>query len=277
MYWPVEKMSALLREADQIRHREGHRSLIIRSIGYIYRGSIRQILPVQGSAVWNGVEMPDQVSNTKRLFDNYLPTSFHYSIQPDAEGGECKAHRKYTELGDRVVIIGGGRGVSSVVAAQQVGSSGSVDIFEGSVEFAEIVRTTCKKNNVYERCTVHNEIIGPRKNVYGKGKKKTTPDNLPECDVLEMDCEGAEKEILEMIDIRPRNLIVEVHPINFKNDPIYVVTNTIESLGYDIVSFMSNDGKKVGRETFNDLLVDNRENNDPSPVLVAERIEQATD
>lgn len=83
--------------------------------------------------------------------------------------------------------------------------------------------------------------------------------------------------MLEQIGIQPRNLIVEVHPVNFEADQINVVMTTIESLGYDIVSYMSNDGKEVDRKTFENLLFANRENNDPSPVLVAEKTNEATD
>jgi len=269
-------IGTLLGEVNQIRRREGWKSLIIRSCGFAYRNSIRKLLPINGNAVWNGVEMPQQIANPRRWFDDYLPTPFHYSIQKTAEGGECNAHRKYTRTGDKVVIIGGGRGVSSVVSAQQVGDSGSVDIFEGSIEYAEVVRETCRKNNVYDNCVVHEEIVGPKKNIYGKGEKSRNPRELPECDILEMDCEGAEKEILEQIKIRPRILIVEVHPINFEDEPIDVVFNIIEALGYNIESMMSNDGVQVNRTTFEKLLVDNRENDGPSPVLVAKRPEETT-
>jgi len=37
------------------------------------------------------------------------------------------------------------------------------------------------------------------------------PESLPECDVLEIDAEGAETAILRWLEIRPRVIVVEAH------------------------------------------------------------------
>lgn len=42
--------------------------------------------------------------------------------------------------------------------------------------------------------------------------ERRPPSAIPECDVLELDCEGAELDILRTLDGDPRVIIVEIHP-----------------------------------------------------------------
>lgn len=261
-------MIRLIEEANRIREKQGWKKFFIRACGFAYRMSIRRILPVSGNAVWNDVELPKEATHPRRVGDEYLPTPFHYSIRPHAEGGETRAHRKLTKKGDHVVIIGGGRGVSSVVAARQVGSTGSVTVFEGSEKYANIVRKTCRLNNVSRRCKIRRETVGPNKEVYGDSDEFIKPSELPNCDVLELDCEGAEKEIINQLEIRPRILIIEMHPINFEEHPVDLVLTTIESKGYQVDSLTTNKGDIVNREEFINLLNHNRYKKGEAPVAV---------
>lgn len=59
-----------------------------------------------------------------------------------------------------------------------------------------------------------------------------SPMELPPCDVLEMDCEGAETAILSELEIQPRTIIVEAHW------NINEIKSNLAELGYSIVSEM---------------------------------------
>ena len=57
---------------------------------------------------------------------------------------------------------------------------------------------------------------------------------IEKCNILKMDCEGAELPILQNIKIRPRLIIVEAHPS--LNSPKEEVSDLLNKLGYDIIS-----------------------------------------
>lgn len=77
------------------------------------------------------------------------------------------------------MIVGGGRGVSSVVAAQQVGSSGSIDVFEGSIEFAEVVRAACEKTMYMHAARFITRLSGQKRTSIEKGNKKELQMTFP--------------------------------------------------------------------------------------------------
>lgn len=262
-------MRHLLNEARQIRKDGGIEELFVRSLGFTYRNSIRRVLPTQGPAIWNGVKVPTTATHPQKLGDKYLPVPFHYSIRPRAEGGEVRAHLDNTSQGDQVVIIGGGRGVSSVVAARAVKPSGFVLIYEGSKKFSDIVRKAAEVNDVSEYVSVIEQSVGPEIEVYDRSNGGISPAELPSCDVLELDCEGAEKEIIEVMNVAPRVVIVEMHPVNFDHPSVDIVLQEIESMGYEVREFMTNKGKPVSRTRFIELLDENRNKGGEAPVLIA--------
>jgi hypothetical protein len=65
------------------------------------------------------------------------------------------------------------------------------------------------------------------------GAPAIAPDELPSCDVLELDCEGAELDILERMTIQPRALVVEAHGVF--GAPTETVRRVIESRGYQVL------------------------------------------
>lgn len=64
--------------------------------------------------------------------------------------------------------------------------------------------------------------------------KKVAPDELPKCDVLISDCEGAEKRILEELDHRPKTIIVETH--GDLGAPEVIVTDRLNEMGCEIIN-----------------------------------------
>lgn len=164
----------------------------------LYDSTVREFLP-RKIKVYSGVAL-----RIGRLFDTNV-------IDPDYKQGTNNALRKYCENDDHVVVIGGGLGVSAVVAAHV---SDSVTVYEGGLDPAELVRQTARLNCVEEDITVTEAIVAENRDVYGDDITDTTvsPTDLVDCDILEMDCEGAEVPILEQMVIEPRVIIVESHP-----------------------------------------------------------------
>lgn len=120
--------------------------------------------------------------------------------------------RDHVTVAETVINIGGGSGVSTVVAAQQVGPAGRVVCYEGGEEYVELCEESAELNGVSDQTDIRHAIVGDDVNVWGTAGEAVSPSDLPECDAVVMDCEGAEWSILEGLDQRPRLLVVEVHP-----------------------------------------------------------------
>lgn len=168
----------------------------------IYNRFIRARLPCK-IGIYNGV----MVLGTVRILD-------HTDEFPKYKAANLKALRESVRAGDDVVVIGGGIGVTTVVSAFQTGESGSVTTFEASIDEIETIERTLKVNKVKNMCTVHHVLVGPAISIEGDMGNPTTisSKDLPECDVLEIDAEGAEVDILGTLLIRPETVIVESHP-----------------------------------------------------------------
>ncbi len=157
---------------------------------------------------------------------------------PDHEHASISSLRHLTRRGDSVVVVGGGWGASTVVAARMTHSEGDVTTFEPSSEMVRTIARTIEVNNVSELVTVEHASIGPvreeNERYFGAADgEQLPPTAVPECDVLELDCDGAEVAILEALGVRPRVVIVEVHPL------IGCATGDVKSalgeLGYEVV------------------------------------------
>lgn len=112
------------------------------------------------------------------------------------------------------VVVGGGQGISTVLAAQATGPSGSVTIYEAAENLAKKLRETMHLNGVHEWTTVNHAIVGEaRVDTDGIGNpEQIDPSNLPYCDSLQIDCEGSEISILKQFTCYPATLVVETHP-----------------------------------------------------------------
>ena len=147
-----------------------------------------------------------------------------------------KAIRNYIENGEKVIVVGGGSGASTVAVAHQVGNSGSIIAYEANKNSLARSKETIQLNKVNDRVEIKHAII--EKPVYLLGELGEPPlipaKDFLECDVLVMDCEGAEIPILENMKIRPRLIIVEAHPA--LNSPKEEVIKLLEKLQYEIIS-----------------------------------------
>lgn len=171
-----------------------------------------------------------------RLLDTIVPitpppSKGGHRNEPKYEAALVDALRNEVQSGDDVVIIGGGIGVSSVVAARAAGPLGSVVTFEGAASQLNYLQETLILNGI-RNVSCRHAIVGIAKHLEGNpgGADTIAASNLPECDVLAMDCEGAEREILSELGIRPRTVIVETH------GNLASVTSYVKKMGYKVSS-----------------------------------------
>lgn len=179
------------------------------AIAVFYDREIRRDLPRTGGrtiARFNGVEVP----RDRRLLDGWIPGAGN---RPDYEHALCGAIRRAVSRGDDVVIVGGGEGVSTVVAARAAGPAGTVRVYEGAIGYVDTCRATVRHNDLGGRVTVHHAVVEWADRLYGDraGADRVAAADLPDCDVLVLDCEGAEGAIIEAMSIRPVSIVVETH------------------------------------------------------------------
>lgn len=196
---------------------------LIRALKHPYNAVLRPFLPYK-IGVLNGVA----VRGVVKLLDLN-------DEHPHYEKPLIQAIRSRVKPGDHIVIVGGGLGVSTVVGARAAGPEGSVQTFEAGRERVKRIRDTVSLNQVRHVCTIHHGIVGEGLEVKGSSKEadKIAPNELPPCDVLELDCEGSELEILANLSIRPSCIIVEAH--GYLDAGKEKVREELRALEYEVV------------------------------------------
>lgn len=234
----------------EIARKEGVFAFISESVRYAYGTGVRPVLPSTGYRTANSVRL-----DRKKPLDHYFD---RYSDSPVREDGVVSSHKAVTQSGDSIVVVGGGHGVTVVRAANIVGSSGRVTVYEGGKEAVKEIRRVLDMNNVGDRCEVHHAIVGTARDVYG-GDSATAdtihPSELPECDVLELDCEGSEIDILLESTIQPRVIIAELHPWEYQETPDDLL-EILSEQGYEINHHFGHDGTPLSQKEFETLLWD---------------------
>lgn len=223
---------------------------------FVYRRTIRKLLPVTGYHQHNGVEL---VSEPRKPLDN----AFRIKGDPDKEAALVEAGKQLMRSGDSVTIVGGGHGVSAYRAVQNIGLSGQLTVYEGSEERAKQVENTVFYNlfgdaelRYYRTFGVEvvNAVVGSAEDVFGDSHGRVIPpDQLEPCDVLELDCEGAELQILQEMEIEPRSVIVELHPW-LHADAYDAVLDVLQDRGYEIVYRAGHDGVPLDKNQLGELL-----------------------
>lgn len=220
-------MMALFGKAKKVYREEGGVGLAKKGIHFGYDHLVRPSLPVQ-TVLYNGVSV-----QASHWGDSVMP--WHETDIPEYEDALIRGIRDHAEKGDTVVIVGGGWGVSTVVAARQVGNTGHVITFEGSLDAVENIENTTNLNGVIDTVSIQHSVVAEAISLRGaeNGAKIVAPDELPDCDILVLDCEGAERNILEEMDIRPSSIVVETHRIF--GAPEVQIREQAEKLQYTIV------------------------------------------
>ena len=245
---------------------------------------LRDALPAVECGTCAGVRVPRPAEPRKpfdRLFDRGTPE--HSSF----EGGLVSVHREHTRPGEDVTVVGGGFGITTVAAAA---AGARVTVYEASAARLAALRETLRLNGVDpERVTPRRAVVGTLADAEAEAKGQpllssptVPPADLLPCDVLELDCEGAERTVLrgladEVTDsAMPRLVAAEVHPIKLGGEPDAVLA-LLAGLGYEPTTWLTHDGAPVSRDQFERLLdgetpdVTGPDHQEFPPVVVAER------
>jgi hypothetical protein len=185
-----------------------------------YDATLRHRLP-RKIVVHNGVAV-----RSGRLLDAT-------DAKPDYEASLVAAIRERVAPGDDVVIVGGGRGVSAVVAARRAGPDGSVILYEGAASQIGLVEETLALNEAADGVTVEHAVVVDPRDLWSEAEdaERVDPATLPNCDVLVLDCEGSEVEIVRDGNL-PRTVVVETHGVF--DAPTEQTRSLLEDRGYEI-------------------------------------------
>jgi hypothetical protein len=220
----------MFQKVRNIVQAEGVSGLADRSIAYAYRRGVRPWLP--GKPVhYAGIP----ICHDRKWGDRLVPITWApvpRGDEPGFEAGLVAVVKETVRSGDSVVIVGAGLGVTAVFAALRAGPSGKVQCFEGSKQYVSYARQTAARNKV-TNVSVHHAVVAKSIFVYGDGSDvggAMSPSNLPSCNVLQLDCEGAEVDILRELAIQPRVVLVETHGL--LGAPTDLVASLLEKRGY---------------------------------------------
>lgn len=198
---------------------------------HAYRLFLRPFLPVAAPVLYH--EIP--VGIDRKALDGFFPNyKQHYSDIPLYEDTLVRGLGAKVRPGDTVTVIGGGYGVTLAFAAIAANPGGRVTCYEASASAIGYCRETLKRNGVSDHVTLEHAIVSKSFNLYGKGFSDTVvePANIAGCDVLELDCEGAELDILRSLTIRPRTILVETHGVYGSSTTD--VAAQLKQMGYDV-------------------------------------------
>jgi hypothetical protein len=204
----------MLSKVRDIIQAHGVSGLASKTIAYAYREGVRPFLPTREPVRYAGIRICHDVKWGDRIVPkSWVPGDALAGNQPNYEGTLVAGLKETIKSGDRVVIVGGGVGVTATVAALRTGPSGTVECFEGGKQQVRFVRQTAARNGV-DNVSVHHAIVANAIAVFGSDLGTILPPSqLPACNVLQLDCEGAEAEILRELTIQPRVILVETHGV----------------------------------------------------------------
>lgn len=131
---------------------------------------------------------------------------------PQYKQGLIESIYKQVENDSKVVLVGGGRGISTVHCLRA--GAAEVVVYEASAEMLDVAKETIEIQGKSDKVRLVHTIVGDAIEIYGaiEGAKKLSPAELDTGDLLLLDCEGAERSILESIVDYPQKVIVETHP-----------------------------------------------------------------
>ena len=228
--------SDLLKQARYVWQKRGIFYVVKLLPAFAYKRTIRRLLPPTGDRYYDFIH---QKYVKSKIFDDYLPSNKWLPGNKNKKRTYKNFHQSITESGSEVVIIGGGYGISTYYACQSVGENGHVTVYEASNNRVDIIDKMSKKMNIYDRCKIIHGIVGDDGNVYENDSsyEEVEINEIGPCDVLELDCEGAELSILEKIDIKPNEILCEVHG-QYLDNPEEIVL-ILEELEYEIRGYAS--------------------------------------
>lgn len=232
----------LLTKAKEIYSKQGLLQLIKSSLSYIsrqYRTTVDKFRHVKTNTRrinLNGVTVPVEVSPIDKYLPFYQPP-YPIESKREYEHTEVESLKTYAQKGDDVVVIGGGLGVTAVVASRITG--GKVTVYEQSETTYRMLNRTIELNDFNDSIKTELKAVGEIAGSNFTHSLSPTvetipPSELPYADIYEMDCEGAETAILQEMGVRPSTLLIETH------DNHDIVCKILNEIGYDIVEVIDN-------------------------------------
>ncbi|GAB3687903.1 hypothetical protein GCM10028857_21490 [Salinarchaeum chitinilyticum] len=193
---------------------------------YLYIGRIEHCVPKRLALV-NG---------KYAVYSSSLFAPWVDDKKDDWERDLTSAIERTVELGDTVILVGGGIGVSSLATASEIGKNGELITYEANPGRASALKKTIWLNDVDDIVSIKQAAVGDPKSVYGRSisSKTVSPSDLSSCDALILDCEGAELEIIEDMSIGPDKVIVEYHADLGSSE--HDVRNALCDKGYTVIS-----------------------------------------
>lgn len=171
--------------------------LIHRVVQSVYDTTIRDYLPKR-ICVYRGVP-----ARGIRLLD----MTDH---QPEYKKGLIDSIYEYVSESDNAVMIGAGRGITSTHLAR---AGATVTAYEAAEEMLSVARETLEMSQVSDQVTVVHKVVGEGIKIRGMNiGSPLPPAELETGDILVMDCEGAERSILNKLNDWPQMILVETHP-----------------------------------------------------------------
>lgn len=227
-----------VRRGAEIYRQEGLRELLPLAFAKMYV-RIRPVLPAKGHVEKNDVVVPIK----RRYGDGVVPRGAQWARardRPKYDSGLVDSIRTHVNEGDTVVIVGGGLGVTTTVAARNVGDDGHVITYEAAADAAELVSQTVRLNGVSDRVSVNHAVVAREGRFLNPGTSsrggapQVSVDQLPDCDALVVDCDGPQVEILSNLPFRPR--VVVVMTIATYDATEEEITELLRSRSYEIVA-----------------------------------------
>lgn len=230
----------MLQKVYDVYANKGFGAVLSKGSRKLYNQYLRGLLPKSEEyACKNGIKV-----SRRRWLDTQVPWSVPPVGNPDHEKVYVEMIREYVEEDQTVAVVGGGWGVSTVVAAQIVGPGGEVVCYEGSERMSERTERTVALNNVADWTTVEHAIVANDVRLGGSGNAGSASvvpaDELPASDVLLIDCDGCEMSLMGDTQFDADTIIVEHHAVK---DGAQSVTyqpdemqRLIEAAGYNIVA-----------------------------------------
>src|SRR5262245_56512502 len=122
----------MLSKVRDIIQAHGVSGFASKTIAYAYREGVRPFIPTRESVRYAGIRICHDVKWGDRMVPkSWIPGDALAGNQPDYEGPLVAGLKETIKSGDKVVIVGGGVGVTATIAALCTGLSGSVEYFEG--------------------------------------------------------------------------------------------------------------------------------------------------
>ena len=223
----------MFHKARDIVRAQGVSGLARQSIAYAYRRGVRPCSPNGAPVRYAGIP----TCFDRKWSDRLVPASWLPNDMKDEPGYEAALVAALNETvrpGDNVIVVGAGPRSNGSRCRIRRWLLGNIQCFEGSEQYVRLAQQTAARNEI-TNINVHHAVVAKLIATFGGGVASDLgpvlpPSQLPTCNVLQMDCEGAEVEILREMTIQPRIIVVETHGLY--GAPTDLVASLLEKRGY---------------------------------------------